>query len=141
MLASGHEAILKGSKIEGVGHRRPRSSDQRRSREDLLGFGADPSSAGSSSAPTDRRRGAQADPRGRPRLKGAALEEWLPAQLRAQLPVNNDLTLEEEEHTARPSKRPLKSRKGRVGLSVHGGRAIARLPGGGGWPIKKRSQR
>jgi len=61
---------------------------------------------------------------GRPRVKGAALEGWLPEHLEK----NDDLTLAEhreafEEHS---------------GLAVSAstvGRAIARLPGG--WPLKK----
>ena len=62
---------------------------------------------------------------GRPRLKGAALQEWLPSQLRD----NDDLTLQEhreafEEETGVP-----------VSASTVG-RAIARLPGGP-WPLKK----
>ena len=65
---------------------------------------------------------------GRPRLKGAALQEWLPSHLQD----NNDLTLEEhreafEEHT------------GLVVSASTVSRAIERLPGGP-WPIKK-SQR
>ena len=61
---------------------------------------------------------------GRPRLKGAALEEWLPEHLEK----NRDLTLAEH---------------GEAFEEAHGvpvsastvGRAIARLPGG--WPLKK----
>ena len=62
---------------------------------------------------------------GRPRLKGAALEGWLPAQLQD----NNDLTLEEHGEAFEEER----------GVSVSAatvGRAIARLPDGG-WPIKK----
>jgi len=61
---------------------------------------------------------------GRPRLKGAALEEWLPAQLRD----NNDLTLQEHRET-------FEEEKGVLVSASTVGRAIARLPGG--WPIKK----
>ena len=62
---------------------------------------------------------------GRPPLKGAALQEWLPSQLQD----NNDLTLEEHSEAFEEE----------VGVPVSAstvGRAIARLPGGG-WPIKK----
>ena len=65
---------------------------------------------------------------GRPGLKGAALEEWLPSQLQD----NNDLTLQEHREAFEEE----------TGVSVSAstvGRVIARLPGGG-WPIKK-SQR
>jgi transposase len=56
---------------------------------------------------------------GRPRLKGTALEEWLPSQLQ----LNNDLTL--EEHT--------EAFEEETGVSVSAsavGRTIARLPQG-----------
>ncbi len=62
---------------------------------------------------------------GRPRLKGTALEEWLPSHLQD----NNDLSLEEHSEDFEEE----------TGVSVSAstvGRAIARLPGGG-WPIKK----
>jgi len=62
---------------------------------------------------------------GRPRLKGAALEGWLPSQLRDY----DDLTL--QEHSA--------AFEEEVGVPVSAstvGRAIARLPQGG-WPLKK----
>jgi transposase len=62
---------------------------------------------------------------GRPRLKGAALEEWLPAHLQR----NPDLTLEEHREAFEEAHR---------GMSVSAstvGRAIRRLPGG--WPLKK----
>jgi transposase len=62
---------------------------------------------------------------GRPPLKGAALEEWLPSQLRN----NNDLTLQ-EHHEA------FEEEMGVLVSASTVGRAIARLPGGG-WPIKK----
>jgi transposase len=65
---------------------------------------------------------------GRPRLKGAALEEWLPSQLQ----LNNDLTLQEHREA-------FKEQKGVLVSASTVGRAIARLPGGP-WPIKK-SQR
>ena len=78
-----------------------------------------------------RRETGDVEPRpipGRPRLKGAALQEWLPSHLQD----TNDLTLEEhreafEEHT------------GLVVSASTVSRAIERLPGGP-WPIKK-SQR
>jgi transposase len=62
---------------------------------------------------------------GRPSIKGAMLEEWLPHHLEA----NDDLTLEEhrqafEEHFGEE-----------VSTSTIG-RAIAALPDGG-WPLKK----
>jgi transposase len=62
---------------------------------------------------------------GRPRLKGAALQEWLPSQLQD----NHDLTLEEHSEAFEEE----------VGVVVSAstvGREIARLPGGS-WPIKK----
>jgi|SRR3712207_5374076 transposase len=62
---------------------------------------------------------------GRPRVKGAALEEWLPSQLQD----NSDLTLEEHSEAFEEE----------LGVAVSSstvGRAIARLPGGP-WPIKK----
>jgi transposase len=62
---------------------------------------------------------------GRPRVKGAALEEWLPAQLQN----NSDLTLEEHSESFEEV----------LGVAVSSstvGRAIARLPQGP-WPIKK----
>ena len=62
---------------------------------------------------------------GRPRLKGAALEGWLPSQLQD----NNDLTLQEHREAF--------EEEAGVSVSVSTvGRAIARLPGGS-WPIKK----
>jgi transposase len=61
---------------------------------------------------------------GRPRVKGAALEGWLPAHLER----NPDLTLEEHREA-------FEEENGlRVSASTVG-RAIARLPGG--WPLKK----
>ena len=75
-----------------------------------------------------RRETGDVEPRpipGRPRLKGAALEDWLPSQLQN----NNDLTLQEHREAFEEQ----------TGVSVSAatvGRAIARLPGGG-WPIKK----
>ena len=76
-----------------------------------------------------RRETGDVEPRpipGRPRLKGAALQEWLPSQLQN----NNDLTLQEhreafEEHT------------GVVVSTSTVSRTIERLPGGGPWPLKK----
>ncbi len=76
-----------------------------------------------------RRETGDVEPRpipGRPRLKGAALEEWLPSQLRE----NNDLTLEEHREA-------FEEQTGVVSVSASTvGRVIARPPGGG-WPIKK----
>jgi transposase len=62
---------------------------------------------------------------GRPCVKGAALEAWLPSQLQN----NSDLTLEEH----------CEAFEEELGVAVSSstvGRAIARLPSGG-WPIKK----
>ncbi|MGH3147087.1 MAG: helix-turn-helix domain-containing protein [Rubrobacter sp.] len=61
---------------------------------------------------------------GRPRVKGAALQAWLPGHLE----TNDDLTLEEHREAFEEAH----------GVSVSAstlGRAIARLPGG--WPLKK----
>ena len=84
------------------------------------------------SVPTIKRRRETGDvePRpipGRPRLKGAALEGWLPSQLQD----NNDLTLQEHREA-------FEEETGVLVSASTVGRAIARLPGG--WPIKK-SQR
>jgi len=62
---------------------------------------------------------------GRPRVKGAALEGWLPSHLR----TNDDLTLEEHREAFEEAHGGM-----RVSASTVG-RAISRLPGG--WPIKK----
>ncbi len=122
MLAFRYEAILKRSKTQGAGRRR-RWSAQGRSRKDLLGFGAD-----HKRWLKLRRQSGDVEPKpippGRPRLKGAALEEWLPEQLQD----NNDLTLEEHRET-------FEEHKGMLVSASTVGRAIARLPGG--WPIKK----
>ena len=75
-----------------------------------------------------RRETADVEPKpipGRPRLKGAALREWLPSQLQD----SNDPTPEEHSEAFEEE----------VGVPVSAstvGRAIARLPAGG-WPIKK----
>jgi transposase len=123
MLASTHEAILQRSKTQGVGRRRRGKT----SREGVA-------QTFSVSVPTikrwlkRRRETADVEPKpilGRPRVKGAALEEWLPAQLQN----NSDLTLEEH----------CEAFEEELGMAVSSstvGRAIARLPGGG-WPIKK----
>ncbi len=61
---------------------------------------------------------------GRPRVKGRALEGWLPAHLEK----NPDLTLEEHREAFEEAQ----------GVAVSAstvGRAISRLPGG--WPLKK----
>ena len=63
---------------------------------------------------------------GRPRLKGAALEEWLPSQLQD----NNDLTLQEHREA-------FEEQTGVVVSTSTVSRAIERLPEGP-WPIKKR---
>jgi transposase len=78
-----------------------------------------------------RRETGEVDPKpisGPPAIKGAMLEEWLPAHLRS----NPDLTLEEhcvafeEEHGVKVSTATMS-------------RSISRLPGGG-WPLKKSPQ-
>jgi transposase len=61
---------------------------------------------------------------GRPSVKGAALEEWLPSHLQE----NADLTLEEHREAFEEASAT------RVSPATVG-RAIARLPGG--WPLKK----
>ena len=74
-----------------------------------------------------RRESGDVEPRpipGRPRLKGSALQEWLPSQL----PTNNDLTLQEYREA-------FEEQTGVLVSVATVGRAIARLPGG--WPIKK----
>jgi len=62
---------------------------------------------------------------GRPRVKGAALEGWLPSHLEK----NDDLTLEEHREAFEEAHRGVRVSRATVG------RAIARLPGG--WPLKK----
>jgi transposase len=66
---------------------------------------------------------------GRPSKKGAMLKEWLPKHLEA----NDDLTLEEHREA-------FEEEFGEAVSTSTIGRAIARLPDDGGWPIKK-SQR
>jgi transposase len=61
---------------------------------------------------------------GRPRVKGAALERWLPAHLEK----NPDLTLQEHREA-------FEEHGGSAVSASTVGRAIARLPGG--WPLKK----
>ena len=61
---------------------------------------------------------------GRPSLKGAALQRWLPKHLEG----NPDLTLEEHREAFE------EARGTRVSAATVG-RAIGRLPGG--WPLKK----
>jgi transposase len=123
MLASGHEAILQRSKTQGAGRRRQRGA-QGRSCKDLLGVDAHHQAL----YLKRRRETGDVEPKpipGRPRLKGAALQEWLPSQLQD----NNDLTLQEHSEAFEEE----------VGVVVSAstvGRAIARLPQGG-WPIKK----
>ncbi len=63
---------------------------------------------------------------GRPARKGVILQQWLPKQLEA----NHDLTLEEHREA-------FEEELGEVVSTSTVGRAIARLPQGGGWPIKK----
>jgi transposase len=62
---------------------------------------------------------------GRPRLKGAALEAWLPSHLEN----NPDLTLEEHREAFE------EAHEGTTVSASTVGRAISRLPGG--WPLKK----
>lgn len=65
---------------------------------------------------------------GRPASKGAAmLQRWLPQQLEA----SHDLTLKEHREAFEEELGEA------VSTSTVGRAAIARLPGGGGWPIKK----
>ena len=123
MLTSEHEAVLEGSKNEGAGRRRQRGA-QGRGRQDLLRVDADHHKRWLKR----RRKTGDVEPRpipGRPRLKGAALEEWLPSQLQD----NNDLTLQEHREA-------FEEQRGTTVSASTVGRAIARLPGGG-WPIKK----
>ena len=63
---------------------------------------------------------------GRPRVKGVALQEWLPKHLEN----NDDLTLEEHREAFEEAHRG-GMRVSRASV----GRAIARLPGG--WPLKE----
>ncbi len=92
-----------------------------------------------------RRQTGDVQPRpipGRPRLKGAALEEWLPSQLQD----NNDLTLEEHREAFEEEVGVVVGVHTNLGFTPAWGapqvsaatvsRAIARLPGGP-WPIKK----
>ena len=75
-----------------------------------------------------RRETGDLEPRpipGRPRVKGAALEGWLPSHLRR----NPDLTLEEHREAFE------EAHEGTTVSASTVGRAIARLPGG--WPLKK----
>jgi transposase len=123
MLASGNETVFEGPEIEGA-RRRRRWQTQRGSRKDLLGIDAHHQAL----YLKRRRETGDVEPKpipGRPRLKGAALQEWLPSQLQD----NNDLTLQEHSEAFEEE----------VGVVVSAstvGRAIARLPQGG-WPIKK----
>src|SRR5215210_803668 len=62
---------------------------------------------------------------GRPSVKGAALQGWLPSHLEK----NDDLTLEEHREAFEEAHSGVRVSSATVG------RAIARLPGG--WPLKK----
>jgi transposase len=62
---------------------------------------------------------------GRPGVKGAALQEWLPSHLEN----NDDLKLEEHREAFEEAHSGVRVSSATVG------RAIARLPGG--WPLKK----
>ena len=75
-----------------------------------------------------RRETGDVEPRpipGRPRLKGAALQQWLSSQLQH----NNDLTRQEHREA-------FEEETGVVVSTSTVSRAIERLPGGP-WPIKK----
>jgi hypothetical protein len=89
VLARGHETFLEGPEEQGARRGGPRN-ELGGGGEDLLGLGAD-----HQALYLKRRRetgGVDAMPiAGRPRVKGAALEGWLPGHLRE----NPDLTLEE----------------------------------------------
>ena len=77
-----------------------------------------------------RRESGDVEPKpipGRPRLKGAALEEWLPSHLEN----NDDLTLEEHREAFEEAHSGV-MRVSRASV----GRSIARLAPGG-WPLKK----
>ena len=125
MLASEHEAILERSQGQGAGRRRWRGTP----REEVA-------KTFSVSVPTinrwlkRRRDSGDVEPKpvpGRPYAKDAALEGWLASHLEK----NPDLTLEEHREA-------FEEARGDVRVSrATCGRAIARLPGGGGWPIKK----
>ena len=76
-----------------------------------------------------RRESGDVEPKpipGRPGVKGAALQEWLPSHLEN----NDDLTLEEHREAFEEAHGGV-MRVSRASV----GRAIARLPGG--WPLKK----
>ncbi len=62
---------------------------------------------------------------GRPRVKGAVLEEWLPSHLEK----NHDLTLAEHREAFEEDHEDMTVSASTVG------RTITRLPGG--WPLKK----
>ena len=69
---------------------------------------------------------------GRPSVKGAALEGWLPSHLRE----NDDLTLEEHREAFEEAHGGGGGGGGGMAVSASTvGRAIARLPEG--WPLKK----
>jgi hypothetical protein len=125
VLTSEHEAILQRSEIEGTGRRRQRIA-QRRSRQDLLGVGGHHQAL----YLKRRRETGDVEPKpipGRPGVKGAALEEWLPSHLEN----NDDLTLEEHREAFEEAHSGV-MRVSRASV----GRAIARLAPGG-WPLKK----
>jgi hypothetical protein len=122
VLASRHETVLQGSEAPRARRRRRRDT-QGGDRQDLLRVGADHQVL--AQAPSrDRGRGAERAIPGRPSVKGAALEGWLPSHLQE----NPDLTLEEHREAFQEARG--------VSASVSTvGRAIVRLPGG--WPLKK----
>ncbi len=128
VLAFGHETLLEGSEDQGARGGRPRGA-QGGGRQDLLGFGAH-HQALAQAPPRDRRRVEAKPIPGRPSVKGAALEGWLPSHLRE----NDDLTLEEHREA-------FEEAHGGGGMAVSAstvGRAITRLPEG--WPLKKKSR-
>ena len=123
MLAFRYEAILQRPKAQGARRRRR----WQKPREEVA-------KTFSVSVPTIkrwlklRRETGGVEPRpipGRPRLKGAALQQWLPAQLKD----NNDLALEEHREA-------FEEQTGMLVSASTLGRAIAGL-GSGGWAIKK----
>ena len=126
VLASGYEAVFEGPETEGTRRRGPRSA-KGGGRQDLLGLGAHHQTL----YLKRRRETGDVEPKpipGRPRLKGAALQEWLPSQLQN----SNDLTLKEHRDA-------FEEETGVVVSASTVSWAIERLPGGS-WPIKK-SQR
>ena len=122
MLAFGNETVLERSKAKGV--RRHRWwKIQKRGCHELLCVRPNHQALARKARETG-----DVEPkpiRGRPGVKGAALEEWLPSYLEK----NHDLTHKERREA-------FEDAHSRVRVSTASvGRAIARLPGG--WPLKK----